>query len=218
MMPTKEALADALHQSRAHLKHFKDYIAPFTAFDSSMNNAWGLLWQAANDTAEAQPTDENLQDKQRGLGADVLARVDESMAALRDLRFFAAKAFGSKSAQYQQFHFAQGQKTRHSAANHHIYMELSHELAVSVQALLVARGMTVAQITALSTTAASIKTAEKAHEKQKRLRPLNTGARHDAFNAIWAYMVQASDAAETVFVNEPEKRALFVVTKRKGSG
>jgi len=28
-------------------------------------------------------------------------------------------------------------------------------------------------------------------------------------------MVQASDAAETVFVNEPEKRALFVVTKRK---
>lgn len=200
-----------LENSRNMQALFVKYLAEFTALDSTLNAAYAATWLTDQRTAEGQPTDEMLDDVQTGLAQVVLDKLALCQAAVNDLRYYARKAFGTTTARYAEFGFPLLSKSATATARYIILLKTTHVVATESQADLVAQGMTVAKITALSTTALALETAEIAHQRYMRSRPRLAATRYGAYNKLLGYMSRISSASDTIHGSVPEKRKLFLV-------
>ncbi|MDZ4824047.1 MAG: hypothetical protein SH856_11360 [Flavobacteriales bacterium] len=70
-----------------------------------------------------------------------------------------------------------------------------------------------AKITALSTSALALETAEIAHQRYMRSLTHLAAQRHGAFNKLLGYMSRISSASETIHNDNPEKWKLFLVMR-----
>ncbi len=208
---------DVLQFARVIRQHFINNMADFTLLDSVFNAGYSTSFLNAITSAEGQATDETTLDGQQVLTAYVDVATANCLKATGDLRYYAEKAFGGKSALYKSFSLNRAWKVSQTTGNFIVYMKVNHKLATVAanQAALIAQGMTLAKITNIKTTADALDLAEQNHELGKRQRLSTTATRVDAFNAMWVFISQLNAAARVIYREVPEKLGLFRIPYKK---
>lgn len=206
--------SELLQQNKVMLAQATKRIAAFSGLDSSLNAAWLANWQAAIVAVEAIDTDETYRDQLQTLTHNVQLKAEQALTIQRDLRYYAAKAFGKKTEYYVAFGFARMALLQQKTASLILFTMVNHALAVQLQAQLMAAGMSAAQITALNTAAANLAQAEVAQEMHKRNRLITTGTRNARVNAMYQFMQQANSAATVIYNNDADSMKLFEIAAK----
>lgn len=206
---TVKPIAELLQQNKTMLAHATKRIAAFSALDAALDATWLANWQNAIAAAEAIDTDETNRDQLQTKTADVLLKTENTYEALRDLRYYAAKAFGKKTEHYKAFGFARMMLLAAKTPNLILFTMANHALAVQLQTQLMAAGMSAPQIATLNVAAANLALAEVAQELHKRNRLIATGERNARVNDMYGFMQQANSAAIVIYNSDADSRALF---------
>lgn len=190
-----------------------DHLAAFQAFDPQLDAAFLSDWNTAIDAAIAIPTDESTLDIMRGFAQEVETRHAACMDAMRDLRYYAAKAFAKSSSDWALLNFNGLNKARHSTSRTVVYMLAEHRAATTLSAPLQAKGMLPAQIDALATTAQALLLAETDHEYHKHQRLMLTRKRVELGNHLWSFCQQVNKASKAVFAADETLLGMFELTR-----
>lgn len=202
--------ADALTESERMRLSFLDHRTDFETFDSLFDATYASDWRNALDGAMGQVPDDSNKGQLQILTNGIDQRMEQCRLALKDLRYYADLAFEGDD-RLTVFGFERANRTRSNPAHHAVVMRTMHRLALHFAPQLTAKGMTAAQIQALSDTATALLDAETEHELYKRMRVLATVERKEAFIGMWAFAQRVMRAAEVVYVQMAELRGLFRV-------
>ncbi len=202
-----------LEQAKVKRLHVEKRLSAFTAFDPSLDNAWLTIWQNEIKAFEIKDNDETYMDQMTIYTAEIKSETEKCLKALRDLRYYAGLAFG-KRARYKSFGFNRMTRVAQSTPAFLVFMKVNHRLAISVQAQLIAKGMTAPQIDNINTVATALAEAELLQEQHKRNRLTATEERVESINRLWEFMSRASRAADVIFADDETVRALFYLPER----
>jgi hypothetical protein len=199
-----------LQRSRTIRQHYIDNLAGFTAFDADLDMSVAGNWQTSIDESEAHPTDETMGDDLQNYTAEMDAARNACFSKANELEFFVEKAFPGKKAVLKEFGFTERKKARARVADTLLWMRLMRKVAVEVYpAELAAVNMPAALITDLETVQINLSDKELAQEFFKRLMLRETRLRIEKFNRLHSFIVTVHRAAQSVFLNDKERRQLF---------
>lgn len=201
--------ADMLAASSAYRLLATDHLAELEAFDPELNATFLNDWNAAIDAAIDLPTDESTMDVMQGFTNEVNTRHEACMEAMRDLRYYASKAFAKSGWQWAFLNFNALNKARHSTSRTVVYLMTVHRVATALSAPLLAKGMLPAQIDALQTTAQALLVADIDQEHHKHERLMLTRKRVQTMNLAWSFCQQVNRASKSVFADQPVLLQVF---------
>jgi hypothetical protein len=201
--------AEAIQNASVYKRVATDHWAALQAFDPSFDATFATDWQLAIDAAISIPTDESTVDLLAGFTKTVADRTEECIDAVRDLRYYAAKAFSKTSEEWAYLNLKGLSKARASSSKLAVYMFVLHRAATTLAAALTAVGMQPAQITALQSTAQNLLQADIDQEHHKHVRLGLTRQRVAKVNHLWSFCRQVNAASKTVFANDPTLLSLF---------
>lgn len=186
-----------------------DHLAAFQAFDPQLDATFLNDWKLAIEAAYDIPTDETIMDIMQSRTAHVNSSHAACMDAMRDLRYYASKAFAKTSSERALLNFNGLNKARHSISRTVVYMLAEHRAATELAAPLQAKGMLPAQIDALETTAQALLLAETDHEYHKHQRLMLTRKRVELGNHLWSFCQQVNQASKAVFASDETLLGMF---------
>jgi hypothetical protein len=189
---------------------YEEQITAFEELDPDLGTDFRDDWQQAIDTAMNIPTDETTVDNQQISAALLAESLDQCAATVRDLRYYANRAFKGKD-EFNVFGFSRLSRMRHAPANYAVAVRTMHLLAMDHTAELTAKGMTPAQIQALLDTAIALTDAEVQHELKKRHRVRTTLLRKRAFEHVWSFVQRIQLAADVLYAEDEVVRGVLAV-------
>lgn len=199
-----------LQRSRTIRQHYIDNLAGFTAFDADLDISVSNNWQTSIEESEAHPTDETMDDELQNFTAEMEAARNACFSKANELEFFVTKAFPVKKAVLKEFGFTERKKARARVADTLLWMRLMRKVAIDVYAAeLAAVNMPPALITELETVQINLSDKELAQEFFKRIMLRQTRLRIEKFNRLHSFIVTVHRAAQSVFVNDMERKGLF---------
>jgi len=201
--------AKAIQQAKVSLKHFKDHLSTFSAFDADFNAAFIADMEAAIAAAEQHPTDETVRDQLQGFSKKVKQETAHCDGTAADVRFYVDKAFPQDETMLGEFGYRALRNTRPNTPAFIIWMKVLHSRAVKYQTPLTDNGMTAADIAAILTRAQALEQAELNQEMFKRERLQLTAQRTQLYNAMWRHVTLIEQAARRIYAGNDEMLSLF---------
>jgi len=201
--------ARALTIAAMFCKLYEERLADFEGFDPDMGTDFRDDWKAAIDHAMNMPRDETTVDVQQISAAETDQEMENCAAAVRDLRYYAARAFKGDE-EFSVFGFDRLSKVRHAPVTYALVVRTLHGLALTYASELSAKGMTPAHTQALMDTANALYDAEVQYQLKKRLRVRTTILRKRAFVHVWSFVQRIQLAADVLYAEDEVQRGLFV--------
>ena len=191
--------------SRSWLSAFKTHLPQFEAFDSGLNNAFALNWQAQINTLDSYETDETFVDGQQTI-TEVVTKLTQSLLLQLDgAEYYVKRAFAGNNRILLEFGFEQLRKiTVIGSARFTIGCFVFTKLLKDYEAALLAAGMPPTFIATFETTTGNLGEAEVQQEYTKRLRIRSTTNRITYFNTLYDTHQIVAKAAAIVFINRPD--------------
>jgi hypothetical protein len=201
--------AELMAKAKVYRSITEDNLTEFEGYDPDLNTDFLNEWEATIEAAYDIPTDETTMDIMEQFTKKVDQHHEDCMVAMRDLRYYAAKAFKKNSSEWAYLNFNGLKKARPSASRTVVYMLSVHRVASELSALLQAKGMLAAQIDALSLTAQALLVADTDQEHHKHYRLMLTRKRVETLNHLWSFSQQVNKASKSVFRDDYAKYHMF---------
>ncbi len=191
------------------VEHLPDFTAKFPHIDS----AFVLAFQGAIDDA-------NETDRDRAVVEDISVEaalmngfVADGKVAFMNGIFCAKKAFPNNPTMVNKFGLPEYEEYSNSHTKFPLILDQMHDLASDplIKPLLLAQGMTAADITNIDTISTSIKEKNKTLFKEKKNRPPTTQDRISKLNIVWAMMVTISERAKIIYFDNYALYHMFLL-------
>ena len=200
-----------IQRSRTIRGYFINELAAFTAFDSDLNAAFAANWLLSINECEAHPTDETTLDQQQQHTDELEQAVKAGFEAANELEFYVKKAFPGDQTYLDEFGFAERRKACFRTMNQIVWLYVMGRVAQDYTAELAAVNMPPATITNLETAADNLADKELQQEYYKRIRKRLLRGRIKKYNKLYNFFTNVNSAAQIVFSDDEERRALFVI-------
>jgi hypothetical protein len=200
-----------VQRSRTLHGHFLNHLAAFSSFAPHLNAAWAATWLAQINDCEQHPTDESTVDEQQQKTDEVVQAKKQGFDAANELEYYVKRAFPDDEYVLEEFGFNERKKARAHSLNQLVWLEVMKKVADDYVAELAAADMPPAILTNLQTKQQNCVQKEIEQEYFKRIRKRLARQRIKKYNALYKMCTSVRDAAQSVFINEPEERGLFTL-------
>ena len=185
------------------------HLSDFAAFDPVFNDAMMADWDRLIEESVASGTDETNLDS-LGIHTAILGEAEKGcIAAMRDLRYYASKAFAQSSAEWAYLNLRGLARARQSSLRLAMFLYVEHRVATALAPQLTAVGMTPDMIEALKLRADELHAADLEQELFKHERLRQTRLRIGRFNAVWEMCRLANRAVQVIYAEDEVKRGIF---------
>jgi len=198
-----------IHKSRTLRGLFLQNIAPFTAFDNDLDSTYADNWLTLIEECEGTETDETVMDQSAQNSADLDEAKKEGFTAANDLEYYVKKAFPEKKRIMEEFGFTEKKKARAAQFNQYMWMRVMKKIAEDYLTELNAVNMPASVMSNLETKTQEVLEKETTQEYYKHLRIRFSRLRIERLNKLYKYCTTVNSAAQVVFDDEPEEKALF---------
>lgn len=198
-----------LQHSRTLHRHFTGHLAAFHTFDPDLDAPFADRWLASIEACENHPTDENTLDELSHYTGELKTARKAALAAAADLEYYVGKAFPANRRIGEEFGLSEKKHLRARTLNLAIGLVVMKKVAEDYLAELTGAGMAMTVLDSLQTTQENLVQKETRQEYFKRLRLRFTRQRIEKFNHLYGFATTVNAAAQNVFREEAEKRALF---------
>jgi hypothetical protein len=209
-----------MQRSRTLRQHFINNLAAFTALDADLNNTFADNWLLAIEECENCPTDETMNDELRDRTLTLEKGRSDCLEAANDLKYYVEKAFPGTDEQpdltksmLREFGFTERAQVRQKSMELIAWLLVMGKMAQDeYPAELAAVNMPAAVLTTISQTAEALLEAKMKQELFKRQILRTTRLRIVQLNALYKFYTTVHLAAQSVFKDDDERRALFNLT------
>lgn len=176
-----------------------DDLADFTAKDPAFTVAFTDDLQAKIDAAKDVKTDEAVSDEIGALTQNLLEAWEDCKVFFQDMKYYIEQAFPGKPKVHDQFGFDNYREMSRQQGKVSNFMKQLNDMAQEHSVTLQAVGFTLAQIGQINTLREAFETAERAQEKAKKNRPVETVERVDAYNEVWRILQRVNRLSKLVY-------------------
>lgn len=196
-----------LERSRTTRLFFIDDKIAFKAVDNDFSDPYADDWLASIEASEAYPSDEVREDEQEQQTLDMLAAMDNSHQVYITSKYYIEKTFGNKPGTLKSFGLDDYEEARNNQSLLTTFMINLHSKCVNPinQALLVAQGMTPAQIANIKTAADNFTNLNQAQNKTIAGTPQATLERDIQYNSTFEFWQRVNKASKVVFYGNAVK-------------
>lgn len=173
----------------------------FVARDPSFDTPYETDWLNAIDAAEAQPSNETLEDQLEQLTADVEAEMELCRITFQDAKPFIKKAFPDKPARWKELGFDDYDAARKNQVLMVQFMKNFHAGAQRYTLELQARNFTAVMIDEIAIRQTALNTANQAQEQFKKQMQGATEQRIITLNAMYSYCTNVCETGKLVMRN-----------------
>ena len=187
-------------------------IADFTSFDSTVTETYPTSITSTLTEIKAIKSDQVVIDEMAALTEATTQKMQECSKSYNVIAYFARKVFASSPAVQNQFGLNDYKKINRNQPKMVLFMYSLASTAASYATELVAAGCNQSEIDKLPTLASELKDADTAQEKFKKDRNLITQNRVIKLNELYKSMVQLSDIAQIIYVDNQAKLAKYLLS------
>jgi len=181
--------------------------AAFSAAFPKFLTPYETNFQTAISDADAIPMDSQVAADIAYVTSQLEDIMEQSRKALQELFVYVNEAFDKDEHIMSKFQRPTYRESRNVSVKLKQLLEQAHKTADSADFKpdLLAAGYTQVKIDALATLMTNLYDKDSEQEEMKSNRVDMTRTRINAYNAVWAYMVEISDASKAVFVDNSAK-------------
>lgn len=202
---------DMIQDARTKRETYSEDVADFTAYDPDFDDAYGIAFEAAIDTAEATDDDETITDQQIQLTNAVTTEMNKCREKFQDSKPFVVKAFPADVAIQNEFGFNDYKKAQDDQAVFTKFMLKFHKVATKYKVPLIAKNYTQLMIDAILTRYEALRDADIAQELFIKNRPVITQDRIQKMNAAWEIEKVICTAGKRVYKNNFAKYQRYLL-------
>lgn len=196
--------------ARVNYNLANDDLAKFTAFDSTIDEAYMAAYLADIETAETVVADTAVSDQQVQTTENVLSQMDLARAKYNEVKYFVQKAFPNSPATQGEFGLNDYMDARRSENKMIQFLDEMHKACVKYQTQLVAAGYNAPAIAAIQTIRTDLLNKNTTQEVFKKQRPKLTENRIKILNAVYGRLSLINAAAQVIYANDYAKKRQFV--------
>lgn len=202
-----------LQRSRTIRQHFVNNLAPFTVLDADFNNTFANDWLTSIEDCDTQPTYETMLVDLQQHTAEMKEARSACIRTTISLEYFVKQAFPKSESIWREFGFNERKKTRVSTTRTLLWIKVMKKIAEEIYAAeLAAVAMPASVLTNLQTKADLLSDKEVAQEMFKRTIIRQMRQRTEKLNALYDFFSSTYHAAQIVFDDDKERKALFSLT------
>lgn len=192
---------------------FEADLEQFGPFAPQFNTEYVTRWRADITAADELMNDTQVVDGIQILSEELFNLLGESRDHFQSMAFYVKRAFAQSKAVQNYFGLDKYDFYRRTVMRMRELLQQAWRAAEKPEykPLLVAQGFVQANITRLQTLAADLLQKNDDQEDLKRQRLVLTEQRVNAFNKVWEYMVDVSEAAKIIFSNDPAKLQQYLL-------
>lgn len=199
------------------LGNLDEDLQTFGNFDPDLNLEKKNKLSTCYDDALCFGTDRSERSKIKQETDKVIAAMGTCNKLVVEVRYFARKAFKSKPAVLRQFGLNEYSKVRKSQSKMVLFMHEFVETVNIYKSELLAANLKESVVEALKPATKTLTAINTTQENTKDKRIVKTADRKSLFNKLYDILLEFSDAAEHVFINDQERRSRYAMPHNSGS-
>jgi hypothetical protein len=188
---------------------FVEQLAEFSAFDPTLNAAFGNTWLLQIKQCRSMNSDHLKRSELLQKTTEQQKELAECLQLTNDLEYFVQKAFPQSTALWSEFGFKQRSRISKRASDTVFWLHTMHRVALDYETELLAAGMPATFLSQLDTKTTAMANAEREQEYAKRLRLRETRLRIMHLNRLHGYMQTVQRAAAVVYRNNAARYHQF---------
>lgn len=203
--------AAMLEKSRVVRLFFIDDKTAFKDVDNAFSDPYADDWLASIEASELYPTDEVREDEQEQQTLDVLEAMAKGNKVYITAKYYIEKAFGDKPGILKSFGLDDYEEARSNQSLTATFLANLHTKCDNPvnKPLLLAQGMTNAQITEIKDIYSAFVTLNETQNKTIAATPLATQERNTQYNATFEFWQKVNKASKVAFYGNPVKLNLY---------
>jgi len=207
-----------IEASRTKRSFFTEDKPDFILFDEDFDDPFTDTWKAEIDVAEAEPSDEMVDDLTRQLTEIVDEKMELCRGKFQDAKYFIEKAFKDKPTIWHEFGYNNYDRTRRVQSLMVAFMRAFKKVADKYNTQLSAVGYDAADIAQIETLATAMETANLNQENFIGNIPDLTYNRITKYNIAWDTMVKVCSAGKIKFKANYGKYQRYLLPTAEESG
>lgn len=206
--------ADLLEQARVFHGYLTEYLAIFSNFDTTINQAKLDRLALLIEQAENNLSDNVIKDRQAQLTEIVNIKMEECRNIYNTISYFFKNAFPTSAAIRNEFGENDFRKIRKTQSKMISFMQELHEVSLKYRTELVNAGAKDEYIERAGQLYTELNQANNNQELYIGKRPVLTEERIKVLNEIFEELQLISRAAKIIFMDEIAKMKLFLIPHR----